>query len=96
MTCDHPFDPDSDCVECQLKWAEMVDAMSRVGANVRVTLPDDITPWFDELAFGASWVGDVVAVNGDSLDIINADSDVEPVPIEFCRPNLPGLFNQPG
>jgi hypothetical protein len=56
---------------------------------VRVTLPADVAPWFDPDAFGASWVGDVYSVNGDSLDIINADSDVEPVPIEYCRPWKP-------
>jgi len=92
----HPcrtLDPDSDCPECQTLWAEMVDDMSRVGANVRVTLPADVAPWFDPDAFGASWVGDVYSVNGDSLDIINADSDVEPVPIEYCRPWKPGTFN---
>lgn len=93
MTCDHPLDPDSDCVECQLSWAEMVDAMSRVGANVCVTLPDDVATWFDPAAFGATWIGDVVCVNGDSLDVMNADSDVEPVAIEYCRLNMPGVFN---
>lgn len=88
------FDPDSDCPECQIVWAEMVDAMSRVGANVRVTLPADVAPWFDEGALGASWIADVVNVNGDSLDVTNPDGGVEPVDIQFCRPWKPGTFQR--
>jgi hypothetical protein len=92
---DHPcemLDPYSDCPECQLRWGEMVDSMSQVGANVRVSLPGDIAPWHAPAKIGASWIGDVVGVNGDTLDIINAGSDVEPVPIEYCRPWKPGTF----
>lgn len=90
------LDPDSDCPECQIRWAEMVDEMVWAGANVRVTLPPDVSPWFDETAFGACWVGDVHSVNGDSLDVETPSGDVEPVPIEFCRPWRPGTYTTPG
>lgn len=92
----HTLDPDSDCPECQVAWAEMVEVMSRPGANVRVQLPPDVAPWYDETAFGASWVGDVYQGNGDSLDVFNPNGDVEPVAIEFCRPWRPGTYTTPG
>ena len=91
----HAFDSDSDCPECQILWAGMVDAMSRVGANVRVTLPPDIAPWWDESAFGASWVADVEGVNGDQLDVQTPDGDIEPVDIAYCRPARDGTFTSP-
>lgn len=86
------FDPDSDCPECQIIWAGMVDEMSSTGRSVRVTLPPDIAPWHDEAAYGKTWVGDVVGVNGDSLDITTPDGDIEPVDINLCRPWKPGRF----
>jgi len=89
------FDPDSDCPECQIIWAGMVDDMSSPGANVRVTLPPDVAPWYDEGAYGASWVGDVYQPNGDSLDVFNPNGDVEPVAIEYCRPWRPGRYTVP-
>ena len=84
--CSLPIDPDSDCPACQVTWAEMVESMSQPGAVVCVTLPSDVAPWYDEDALGASWVGDVYQANGDSLDVYNPQGDVEPVPIEYCRP----------
>jgi len=92
--CRH-FDPDSECVKCQIRWAEMVDEMSRPGANVRVMLPPDVAPWHDPSAYGASWVGDVYAPNGDSLDVFGPTGDVEPVPIEWCRTWRPGTYTAP-
>lgn len=89
------FDPDSDCPECQIIWAGMVDDMSSPGANVRVTLPPDVTPWYDEDAHGASWVGDVYQPNGDLLDVFGPGGDVEPVPIEYCRPWRVGRYTVP-
>jgi hypothetical protein len=90
------FDPDSACPECQIVWAQMVEEMSRPGANVRVTLPPDVAPWFDENAYGASWEGYVLYANGDSLDIMaRDDAEVEPVDITFCRPWRPRLDSSP-
>ena len=73
----------------------MVEEMSRPGANVRVTLPPDIAPWYDPDAFGASWVGDVYGVNGDQLDVFNPEGGVEPVPVEYCRTWRPGRYTTP-
>lgn len=98
-TTDHAcrcFDPDSDCPVCQVVWAEYVEAMSRPGANVRVTLPSDVAPWFDETAVGASWTADVYQSNGDSIDVFTPDGDVEPVDIAYCRPWRPGTYTAPG
>lgn len=89
------FDPDSGCPECQILWAEMVDDMSRPGANVRVTLPADVAPWYDDNAFGATWVADVYQPNGDMLDVFNPEGGVEPVPVEYCRPWRPGRHTMP-
>ena len=97
-TPDHPcrtLDPDSDCPECHVIWGEMADAMARVGANVRVSLPGDVAPWWAPLKLGASWVADVEGVNGDSLDVQTPTGDVEPVPIEYCRPWRVGTYTAP-
>jgi hypothetical protein len=74
-----------DCPECQILAAEEGEACAQVGARVRVTLPDDVAPWFDESAYGATWEGEVVGVNGDSLDVTTPTGDVEPVDLELCR-----------
>lgn len=95
MQHDHTADPDSECPDCQIAWAEMAEAMARPGANVRVTLPSDVAPWFDREAFGATWKGDVYGVNGDTLDVFTPDGNVEPVPIEYCRVNRPGTYTTP-
>ncbi len=60
--------------------------MARPGARVLVTLPPDVAPWADEDDYGASWVGVVDGVNGDTLDVTGPGGDVEPVPVEYCRP----------
>lgn len=84
-TCYHgAVDPDSDCPDCQIAWAEMVEAMCVVGAKVRVQLPEDVAPWWDEAALGAAWDAEVVCINGDSLDVSTPTGDVEPVPVEYC------------
>lgn len=89
MTCDEcgaPVGTSDDCPECQVAAAEMGDACYQVGAEITVVLPDDIAPWWDEDAYGATWDAVVVSVNGDSLDVTTPTGDVEPVDVELCRP----------
>ena len=59
---------------------------ARPGARVLVTLPPDIAPRYDDEAYGATWTGEIVGVNGDELDVTGPGGDVEPVPVEYCRP----------
>lgn len=82
----HQPDPDAECPECQVQWAEVAEAMSTPGVQVQVQLPADVAPWYDENAWGASWKATVVYVNGDSLDVTAPDGSVEPVDLGFCRP----------
>ncbi len=56
------------------------------GSPVTVTLPDDIAPWWDESAYGATWPAVVVGVNGDSIDVTTTTGDVEPVDAEYVTP----------
>ena len=56
----------------------------REGDEVLVTLPDDVEGWYQPP--GASWVAVVVYVNGESVDVEDKDGNIEPVPIEWCRP----------
>lgn len=74
-----PIDPDLDCPECQVAWTEI----RQPGTRVRVTLPSDIAPWFNEDDYGASWDAVVVGVNGDSIDVTTPTGDVEPVDGEY-------------
>lgn len=83
--CGAPTGTGEDCPECQVSAAEALDACCQVGALVTVTLPDDIAPWWDDGAYGASWDAVVVYVNGDSLDVTTPSGDVEPVDLEFVR-----------
>lgn len=81
----HAADPDSACPDCQVAWTEEVEAMAKPGARVKVTLPKDVAPWYDQSALGASWVGTVCTPNGDQLDVTTPTGEVEPVPLDYCR-----------
>lgn len=84
VACAAPSGTSDDCPECQVSAAEALDAVCRVGALVTVCLPVDVSPWFDGGEVGASWDAEVVAVNGDQLDVTTPTGDVEPVPAECC------------
>jgi len=63
--------------------------MSTAGRPVVVTLPADVAPWWAPEEYGAVWPANIYNVNGDSLDVTTPDGDVEPVPVEYCRPWTP-------
>jgi len=86
MTCElcgAPAGTSEDCPGCQVWWVEQIQP----GERVRVALPADIAPWWDETACGATWDAVIVTVNGDSLDVTTPTGEVEPVDCEFCRPS---------
>ena len=53
------------------------------GSRVRVTLPADVAGWHHPE--GATWIGTVVAVNGDSIDVRDEAGVVEPVDRGYVR-----------
>lgn len=55
------------------------------GSRVRITLPADVASWTGEE--GRTWIGVVVAVNGDSIDVRDECSPnvVEPVDRGYVR-----------
>ena len=54
-----------------------------IGTRVTVKLPHDVASW--SMPAGAQFEGVVVAVNGDSLDILTPSGDVEPFDSELCQ-----------
>ena len=53
------------------------------GQRVRVKLPPDVAGWYHPE--GDEWLGTVVFVNGDSVDVEDDDGEVEPIDAEFVE-----------
>lgn len=51
--------------------------------KIAVAVPADIDGW--SVVAGASFIGDLIYDNGDSLDIQTPDGSVEPIPTEWCK-----------
>lgn len=58
-------------------------ATFHIGARVEVRLPIDVAGW--SVPEGAHFVGILVSINGDSLDIRTPAGDVEPFDAELCQ-----------
>lgn len=55
------------------------------GDEVEVSLPHDVSGWY--VPAGATYKGWVHYVNGDLLDVEDEDGNIEPMPVEWCRPH---------
>lgn len=53
----------------------------KVGSTVKVKLPADVEGWAQEA--GAEWVGTVVYINGDSIDVEDPAGNIEPIDLEY-------------
>lgn len=64
------------------------------GDRVKVTLPPDVGGW--TRPEGSTWYGIVVYVNGDSVDVQDAEGVIEPVDREYVQRSRPPPERFPG